>query len=379
MRFLLEKALARAGVRVGGPHPWDVEVRDPRFYRRVLLDGPFAPGEAYADGWWACPALDQMMTRVLEAGAMEPLRFHPRTLAYHLRERLFNLQRGRGSRRIAHEHYDLSAELFTSFLDSHNQYTCGYWKGLPADPSRLEEAQQAKMELICRKLGLAPGMTLLDVGCGWGGFARYAAEKRGARVVGVTISEEQARAAREFCKGLPVEVRLQDYRALSGAFDRVTTVGMIEHVGAKNYAGFMRVVRGCLKPGGLFLLHTITGARSGPRLRDCELPWIGKHIFPNSALPSIAQLARAAEGNLVLEDLHQFGADYDLTLQAWHRRFHANLPALQEACPRYDARFARMWDFYLLGAAACFRSRKYDLAQLVFSPSGVPGGYAPAR
>lgn len=379
VKTVFQKLLAQADIRIGGSRPWDIEVVDPRFYRRVLWDGPFAFGESYVDGGWTCPALDEMFARALAADLPRVFAWHPRTVARYLGQKLFNLQRGRRSQRVATEHYDLSPELFMSFLDSANQYTCGYWKDLPGIPANLDRAQQAKMDLICRKLGLKPGMTLLDMGCGWGGFARFAAEKYGARVTGITNSGEQALRARTSCKGLAVDIRVQDYRETRGAFDRIVCAGMIEHVGPKNYARFMRTMVACLKDDGLFLLHSITTRRRGPNLVDSELAWIGKYIFSNSAIPAISQLVDATEGRFVVEDVHNFGADYDLTLMAWHSRFNENLPALRRAFPQYDERFARRWNFYLLGCAGCFRCRKYDLSQLVLSKTGVPGGYLSLR
>jgi len=243
-------------------------------------------------------------------------------------------------------------------------YSCGYWRAA----STLDEAQDAKHELIAHKIGLAPGMTVLDIGSGWGAFARFAAGRYGARVTGVTLSPAQAAFAREHCRGLPVAIHEQDYREIVGRFDRVVSIGMFEHVGPRNHRRFFEQAARCLKPHGLLLLHTIGSLRS-TRTGD---PWIDRFIFPNGVLPSAAQIARAAEGVFVVEDWHNFGADYDRTLMAWH----ANLERAWPHLPRgEDHRFRRLWRYYLLTCAGSFRARVNQLWQLVLSPSGVTGGY----
>ena len=215
-------------------------------------------------------------------------------------------------------------------------------------------------------------MRVLDIGCGWGGLARYAAETHGVRVTGVTVSERQVELAREVCRGLPVEIRLQDYREVEGRFDRVVSVGMFEHVGVDNYRTYMQVVHRCLGAGGLCLLHTI-GGNTSVRAVD---PWVRAHIFPNSMLPSAAQIAAAAEGLFVIEDWQSLGPHYDRTLMAWHANFAAAWERLRAA---YDERFFRMWRYYLLASAGSFRSRSNQLWQIVFSKGGLRGGYRPSR
>jgi cyclopropane-fatty-acyl-phospholipid synthase len=249
-------------------------------------------------------------------------------------------------------------------LDKRMNYSCGYWQ----KATTLDEAQEAKLDLICTKLLLKPGMTVLDIGCGWGGFARWAAEKYAVKVLGITVSREQAKYASEYCRALDVKIALQDYRELKESFDRIVSIGMFEHVGPKNYTTFFKAVRRCLKPDGLFLLHTIAG-NSSVHLTD---PWIGKYIFPNSTLPSAKQIASASEGLMILEDWHSFGQYYDQTLMAWYRNFTKNWERVKD---RYDNRFYRMWTYYLLSCAASFRSRRNQLWQIVFSPNGRRGGY----
>ena len=317
---VVTELLQKAGVAVNGNAPWDIQVHDERFYDCVLSEGSLGLGESYMDGWWDVRELDEFFHRTLAAGLDRAVVSWRNAKAY-LRVLLVNQQSRRRGMRVAREHYDLSPALYKSFLGSYNQYTCGYFK----DTDNLNVAQERKLDLICRKLCLVPTDTVLDIGCGWGGFAKYAAEHVGCSVVGITISDEQARYAEAHTKGLPVEIRKQNYRDLSGMFDKVLICGMIEHVGRKNYRRIMEIVRERLAPDGLFLPHTIGGNKS---VRHTE-PWIDRYIFPNSMLPSVRQLAMAVEGLFVIEDWHSFGAYYDKTLMAWHRNFTANWGAHQ--------------------------------------------------
>jgi cyclopropane-fatty-acyl-phospholipid synthase len=364
---VLDKLLASADIQLGGGRPWDVIVHDPRMPARVLAQGSLGAGESYMDGWWDCEQLDEMLTRAMRSGVERRLR-SPRLLGTWLLAVLRNPQSRRRSYIVGREHYDIGDDLYERMLDRRMIYSCAYWPRA-AD---LDEAQEHKLDLVCRKLGLERGMRVLDVGCGWGGAARFAAEQYGVSVTGVTVSKHQAAAAAGRCKGLPVDIRLEDYRALSGRYDRIFSLGMFEHVGARNYRRYLRKVRELLAPDGLFLLHTIGSNRSG-RVTD---PFIEKYIFPNSMLPSMAQIARAAEGLWVIEDWHGFGVDYDRTLLAWSRNFDARWP---EIAHRYGERFRRMWHFWLMASAAGFRARRNQLWQIVMSPRGVPGGYREVR
>jgi len=361
-RQKIEALLARADVRIGGDRPWDIQVHDPRFYRRIALEGSRGAGEAYMDGWWDCPSLDELFARLLRARLDADLRGRW-WLLEAARAALCNLQSPARAFTVGRRHYDLDRRLYRAMLGERMIYSCGYWAGA----ATLDAAQEAKLELVCRKLGLRPGMRLLDIGCGWGGTARFAAERYGVEAVGITVSEDQAACAAQLCAGLPVQIRLQDYRRLEGTYDRILSIGMFEHVGCKNYGTFLRVVRRCLKADGLFLLHTIGRNDSSNRVD----PWIERYIFPNSMLPSIAQIGRALERRFVLEDWHGFGPDYDRTLLEWFRNFHAHWDELKS---RYDQRFYRMWKYYLLLSAGAFRARSNQLWQLLLSPGGVPGG-----
>lgn len=348
-----------AGVRIDGADPWDIQVRDERFYTRVLRDGSLGLGESYMAGWWDCPRIDAFIDRLLRASLEDKAKGSPGTLAAYMVARLFNRQSVSRAEIIARRHYNLGNDLFFAFLDSRNQYSCGYFAGTVD----LEEAQLRKLELIGRKLALRPGDHLLDIGCGWGGLARFAAERYGCTVTAVTIAEEQSRFAEAYCRGLPVAVRRLDYRQIEGSFDKVVSVGMFEHVGQKNYRTFMEKVHRVLKEGGIFLLHTIG---SNVSRFHCE-PWINRYIFPNGMLPSIAQIGRAVEGLFVVEDLHNLGSHYEKTLLAWNDRFQKAWSAL---AARYDAVFKRMWEYYLLSCAGVFRARQIQVWQIVLTGTG---------
>lgn len=355
--------LAQADLGLDGVHPWDMYLCSEDVPRRALAQGNLGLGEAYMDGDWECPQLDVFFTRLLRSGVTDQV--NPLALLHHaLCARLFNRQTSRRAWAVGEQHYDLGNDFYAAMLDPRMTYTCGYWK----HANDLAEAQEAKLDLICRKLDLRPGMRVLDIGCGWGSFMGFAAERYGVECVGVTISREQCQWAEERYKGLPLSFRLQDYRELDERFDRIVSIGMFEHVGRKNYRTFMEVAARCLEDDGLMLLHTI----GKNRRRDVPDRWIDKYIFPNGDLPSIGQIGDAADGLLVVEDLHNFGADYDRTLMAWYANFEKHWPQFSK---ELGERFYRMWQYYLLSCAGAFRARDIQLWQWVLSRRGVQGGY----
>lgn len=365
-RERLGELLASADIGLDGTRPWDVRVNDERFYE-MAFGGSLDVGEAYMDGLWDCDRLDELVYRFRRANLEDKFKLGADGMQV-IKAKLINLQNRTRSYGVGARVYDITPDVFECMLDSRRVYSCAYWK----DASNLDEAQAAKLDLACRKLQLRPGMTVLDVGCGWSSFVRYAAEEYGVNVVGISVSREQVAYGQRLCAGLPVEVRYQDYRELTGSFDRVFSAGMFEHVGYKTYRRFFETVRHCLKDDGLFLLHTVGGNES---LKAVD-PWIDKYIFPNSLMPSCRQIAEATEDLFVMEDWHNFGADYDKTLMAWFENFDRNWPKLSD---KYDERFYRMWKFYLLTCAGLFRSRKNHLWHIVFSKHGVPGGYESIR
>jgi cyclopropane-fatty-acyl-phospholipid synthase len=362
-----QELLRHAGVEIDGQRPWDLHVHDDNLYARVFAHGSLGLGEAYMDGAWDCDDLPGFFTRVLDANLDQQLKTLDALLA-HLKARFINLQRGKHAFEIGKAHYDTGNDLFTAMLGKRLVYSCGYW----AEADNLDDAQAAKLDLVCRKLRLQRGQRVLDIGCGWGEALKFAAERYDVEGVGITVSEQQAEFARELCKGLPIEIRLQDYHDVDEHFDAIWSIGMFEHVGGKNYRGYFELVRRCLKDDGLSLLHCI-GTNLAPSQPD---PWIEKYIFPNSVIPAASQVAAALEDLFVVEDWHNFGADYDRTLMAWLANFDAAWPQLAS---NYDDRFRRMWRFYLCCSAAVFRSRHDQLWQLTLSPHGVRGGYRVPR
>lgn len=364
--FILE-LLQYAGITINGNNPGDIKVYNEQFYSRILQDGSLALGETYMDGWWDCNALDVFFEYLMLAHTEEKIKKNLRVLIRMALAKIINLQTKRRALIVGQKHYDLGNDLFQCMLDSNMNYTCAYWK----NATTLDEAQLAKLDLVCRKLHLKPDMSILDIGCGWGAFAKYAAEKYQAKVTGVTISAQQYEYAKENCKNLPVEIRFQDYRDISGNFDRIVSLGMFEHVGHLNYRHYMEIVTKLLKNTGIFILHTIGSNTSVSKADE----WITKYIFPNGMLPSIAQISRASEGLFIMEDWHNFGADYDKTLMAWNQNFNRHWPELKS---KYGERFYRMWNYYLLMCAGVFRAREMQLWQIVFS-KGIPGGYQAPR
>lgn len=359
MRDLLEEA----DIRIGGSRPWDMQLLAPGVPERVFAGGSMGLGESYMDGEWEVEQLDEFFNRVMRAHLEQKVRSS--TIIWQaLKSRFFNRQSLKRAYQVGEQHYDLGNAFYGAMLDRRMTYTCGYWK----DAETLDEAQEAKLDLICRKLQLEPGMRVLDIGCGWGSFMAYAAEHYGVECVGITISREQVAWASKHYPDLPLEFRLQDYREVNDTFDRIVSVGMFEHVGSKNYRTFMDVAHRCLVDGGLFLLHTI-GKNERKPYTD---PWIDRYIFPNGELPSVGQIGDAVDNLFVVEDVHNFGADYDRTLMAWYENFEESWPRFAR---QLGPRFYRMWRYYLLSCAGIFRARDIQLWQWVLSKGGFEGAY----
>jgi len=370
----VEDMLALADIGINSPkgkqRPWDIKVHNENFYKRVLAEGSLALGESYIDGWWDCEKLDEFFFHILRAELDKKIKPDLSLLLNFLRKKFFNPQKISKAFDVGKKHYDLGNDLFKIMLDKKMVYSCGYWK----NAKTLDESQEVKFELICKKIGLKKGDKVLEIGCGWGSFLKYVSEKYKVSGVGLTVSKEQAEFARNLCKNLPVEILLQDYRSeINGAsFDHIISIGMFEHVGVKNYKKFMQIVHRNLKKDGLFLLHTIGGNKS--RIKND--PWIEKYVFPRGMLPSIKQIGESVENLFVVEDWHNFGADYDKTLMAWHDNFNKSWDKIKS---NYDERFYRIWKYYLLSCAGSFRARKNQLWQIVFSKNGVEGGYKSIR
>lgn len=367
---LVRTLVADAGVAINGDAPWDIRVLDDAVYQRVLAKGSLGFGEAYMDGMWECERLDQLFHRLFASNAEEKIDYWSRfrLLGEILRHSLFNLQSSQRAFQVGEQHYDIGNDVFEAMLDRSMSYSCAYWH----DAAGLSDAQQKKLDLICRKLDLRRGERLLEIGCGWGGLARFAAEHYAVEVVGITVSKEQQKLAQARCTGLPVVIELMDYRDLNEKFDKIVSVGMFEHVGPKNYPIYFDTAHRVLKDDGLFLLHTIGNATTAAKTDA----WIDKYIFPNGKLPSAREMATAVENRFLIEDWHNFGTDYDRTLMAWWDNFDRAWPLLEA---RYGERFYRMWKYYLMSCAGFFRSRKGQLWQLVLSKPERAGGYRSVR
>lgn len=365
---ITEEILELAGVKINGSNPWDIQIHNDEFYRKAITEAELGIGESYMDGWWDAERVDELIYKILIAQLDKKIRLKFSILFKLFTKRLFNLQSKRRAFIIGEKHYDLGNELFQNMLDKGMNYSCAYWK----DADNLDKAQDDKLELICRKIFLRPGLRVLDIGCGWSAFGKYAAQKYNVEVVGITVSKEQVELGRKLCEGLPVELRLMDYRDLDDKFDRIVSVGMIEHVGYKNYKTFFEVANKCLNDDGLFLLQTIGNIKS---VKTHNL-WTNKYIFPNGMLPSVAQLGKALENLFVMEDWQNFGIDYDKTLMEWFNNFVTNWDKIKN---KYSERFFRMWKYFLLSSAGSFRSRRDQLWQIVLSKNGVLSGYQSVR
>ena len=365
-----KQLLATADIAVNGDRPWDMKVHNPKVYRRILSEGSLGLGESYMDGWWNCDRLDIFFAKVIEADLEKTVKGSWVYLKNAAIARICNPQCKRRAFQVGAKHYDTGNELYSLMLDPRMTYSCAYWKGLKEVPENLAKAQEQKLDLVCKKLGLEKGMHVLDIGCGWGSFMKYAAENYHVNVKGYTVSKEQVKLGKKLSEGLQVEFILKDYRSATeagGKFDRVVSLGMFEHVGYKNYREYMAVVDGCLKPEGLFLLQTIGNISSKPTVE----PWITKYIFPNGNLPSIKQIAESAEGIFDIEDFHGFGKYYDPTCMAWNHNVVENWDKIKDikgsdGNPKYDDRFYRMWTYWLQMSAGSSRSSG-KLWQVVFS------------
>ncbi len=361
--------LGDAGITVGGSDPWDVQVHDERFFRQVAFGGLLGLGDAYVNGLWDCVALDQFFDRALRAGLLDWTRWAPSAVLDRAKHRLLDMQNPARARRNSGFHYDLSNTLFEYMLGQYMQYTCAYWL---EDTRDLEVAQRIKLQMVCDKLDLRPGMRVLDMGCGWGGLAAFMVEHYDVQVVGINLSEAQINFARgRFGHSGDVTFEYCDYRDAAhwGKFDRVVAVGLGEHVGARHYRTWMKVIECCLKPDGLALLHMFGRHDTGVPLLD---PWTRRYVFPGAELPTLEQLTRAARGRFRVADVHEFGSHYDPTLMGWHRNFIQNWDKIS---PSLDLqRFSyRGWSYYLLSAAGAFRAGVIPLRQIVLlGPKAKP-------
>ena len=369
-RTAITHVLAVADVSLDGKRPQDITVNNPDFFKQVLSEGELALGEAYMNGDFDANQLDVFIEHLLAANLDQNVKPTLGLAKAMVSAKVTNLQSVSRAKRDVSYHYNIGNDLYEKMLDDRMIYTCGYW----ARAKNLNQAQEHKLDLICQKLYLKKGMTILDIGCGWGGFAEYATKKFGVKVTGISLSEEQIKIAKRRTKGLGAKMILKDYRDMTGKFDRIVSIGMLEHVGLKNYSEFFEICNRLLAPGGIMLHHSI-----GNNHRDTGKGsrWIRKYIFPGTQLPTLSDFDKAVEWKFVIEDVHNFGPDYDKTLLAWHRNFIKSYPKLDHT--RYDERFKRMWEYYLLSVAATFRTRKIQLWQIVMRRDEAAGTYRAVR
>ncbi len=365
-RTKITELLRFADITVDGKQPYDIQIHHPDFFKRVIGQGSLGLGEAYMDGWWQCEQLDEFIYRALTARLQTKITTLKDKLFY-VYAHFINRQTGKKAFEVGSQHYDVGNDLYERMLDKRMIYTCGYWQ----DANDLDQAQEHKLELVCRKLKLQPGMRVLDIGCGWGGAARYMAEKYDVEVLGISVSQEQVDLANAQSDGFNVSFEFADYRDLNQSFDRVFSLGMFEHVGYKNYADYFKVVDRCLNDGGLFLLHTIGFQYTSEKVD----PWIERYIFPNSILPSAELISKHSAPYFKLEDWHNFGLDYVKTLHAWDQ----NISAAWSELPNYDDEFQRKWHYYLMCCAGSFKACNNHLWQIVFSKGEKDEPYQAVR
>lgn len=345
-QFAVARIFSIADVAINGTRRWDIRVSDDRFFPSVLFQGSLGLGESYLRGWWTCEDLEELFYRLITGGLERISRALPVHMIGRLADRFVNQQTRDKSLRVAERHYNLGNDLFLSFLGAYKNYSCGLYESTQT----LDEAQVAKMEKICHELDLRPGDRLLDVGGGWGEFARFAATRHGCHVTSINIADEQIAYATEYCGDAPVEIRKCDYREISGRYNKIAVIAMLTHVGYKNYRLFMEVMSRCLEPNGLILIETVGGHVSQT---NCE-PWTDKYIFPGGMIPSLEQLDRSVEGLFHRTRISEFGLSYVRTLRSWHQNLLAAWPTLRH---RYDDSTRLMFEYFFLSCAGAFRAR----------------------
>ena len=371
---IVKKLLDPAGIEINGKNPWDPQVKNERIYKRLKRGRSLALGESYVEGWWDCEALEEFFYRIISYAikSERDLSGRPKdfreSFFYRFKPRLFNQQTFKRSEVVAKKHYDAGNDLYRLMLGKDMQYTCAYWQ----NAKTLDEAQRNKLNLICRKMKLQPGMKILELGGGFGGLARFMAKYYDCSVTIYNIAQEQIKFAREFTEGLKVKIIENDYRVAEGLYDRVAAVGLCEHVGYKNYRILMQTAYRCLKDEGLFFIHT---NGSNDTIVHYE-PWMAKYIFPNSMIPSATQLTQAFDGLFMLEDWHVLSGNYNKTLMAWYNNFINNWYRIKD---QYSNSFYRVWRYYLLFSAASHRTRGAQLWHLVLSKNAMGTTYISER
>ncbi len=351
------QVLAAADITIDGTRPWDIQVHNTALFDRVARGGSRALGDAYVDGWWDADDLAGCIERMSRAYADIPEPWVMRFI--HTLLGRWSVYAARDSSSAAH--YNAGNDLFVAMLDrEYMQYSCAAF----GSAETLQRAQEAKLACICDTLKVTPGMRVLDVGAGWGGFARYAASQRQAQVTGVVRADAQVQFARELCAGLPVTFHNTDYRDVTGTFDAIVACEVLEHIGVRNYDTFMRTLAARLGESGRAFVQVTTGENTRGRGFD---PWLNAHIFPYGEIPTDADVRGSATPYFTVYECTRADMDYARTLHAWHQQFEAAWPTLRE---HYDERMHRLWRYYLLFCAGTFQAginttRQYLLTKKV--------------
>jgi len=360
----IHSLLKSADITINGPEPWDIQVHDKSLYTDGVLLGSLGLGDGYTNGKWDVEKIDIFIEKLITAKPVPAINIA--YLGFIVRDALINTQAGKRAFHVAHKHYDLGNEMYEYMLGESMGYSCGLYL---SDKDTLTDAQYNKFDALCIKLKLKPGMKVLEIGSGWGTFARHAAKNYGVEVLGLTVSEEQKIFAEKRCEGLPVEFVLLDYKKLdksyTGYFDRVVSIEMIEAVGKKNFKDYFSTIERSMKPNGLFGLQVIIG-------QGIPDPFMSTRIFPNGLTPSIVQITDSIKGVLHIKSLDSFGTDYEKTLLSWEANFVKHWNKISKLKNEngeylYDDKFYRMWRYYLLCCAATFRVGMNDDAQIIMS------------
>ncbi|MBD3883191.1 class I SAM-dependent methyltransferase [Phormidium tenue FACHB-886] len=343
-------------------------IHNPKTYDRILTFGALGFCEAYMDGWWdeENNNLAELIGLFYRSGAYTKARdkVTPQLLFKVITQRLLTVPTLiQNSRKNVQHHYDLGNDFYQLFLDPTLTYSCGY---RIRETDSLEQMQLQKYELICRKLALQPGESLVDIGCGWGGMLIYAAERYGVTGTGITLSVEQAKLAQERIaqKGLSdrLKIEIADYREIQGQYDKFVSIGMFEHVGKGSFSTFMQKAAALLKPNGIGMLHTIVTSSS-----ERNGAWVDKYIFPGGYVPQLHELAQEMlAAKLTVAHCENLKPHYAETLKRWDENFTKNKEKITSLSPRYDERFLRMWDMYLQSFEASFRYGSLQVHQLLF-------------
>ncbi len=356
LRRPVEHIFSRAGVSINGTKPWDIRVNDNRFYRDVLINGSLGLGESYMRQQWTTDDLEGLFYRLCSSDLEKTSRRIPSQHFSRLFDFFINRQSHARAKSNAEHHYNLGNDLFFEFLGKFKNYSCGYFE----NADTLDEAQAAKMHKLCQLLDLKKGDRLLDVGGGWGEFAKFAATQYDCDVTSINIAQEQINHAREHCRDTAVEIVKSDYRDMTGTYNKIAVVAMFTHVGHKNYRVFMQTMSGLLEPGGKMVMETVGGLESKTR---CE-PWTDKYIFPGGLIPSMEQIDHSVRGLFKRDSVHEFGHHYAVTLQHWHRNFIEAWPRLRA---HYSESMRLMFEYFFLSVAGDFRAKGLLHYHIAFS------------